>query len=180
MGRLVEDLLLLARFEVEPPLEIADVRVDELARDAVSDAAAADPTRCFRIEASTPMVVHADRARLSQVLVNLVTNARVHTRHETPVTVRVTREGSNALIEVIDEGPGLTPDVAARVFDRFYRADPARARHSGGAGLGLAIVHAVVTAHGGTAGVHSVPGHGATFWVRVPEVTTNEGAINGA
>ena len=169
MGRLVEDLLLLARFDVEPPLEIADVRVDELARDAVSDAAAADPSRCFRIEAPTPVVVQADRARLSQVLVNLVTNARVHTRRETPVTVRVTHEGSSALIEVIDEGPGLTPEVAAHVFDRFYRADPARARHSGGAGLGLSIVQAVVAAHGGTAGVHSVPGDGATFWVRLPE-----------
>ena len=169
MGGLVEDLLLLARFDVEPPLEIADVRVDELARDAVSDAAAADPSRCFRIEASTPVVVQADRARLSQVLVNLVTNARVHTRRDSPVTVRVTREGTSALIEVIDEGPGLTPEVAARVFDRFYRADPARARHSGGAGLGLSIVQAVVAAHGGTAGVHSVPGDGATFWVRLPE-----------
>jgi two-component system OmpR family sensor kinase len=169
MGGLVEDLLLLARFDVEPPLEIAEVRVDELARDAVSDAAAADPSRCFRIEASAPVVVRADRARLSQVLVNLVTNARVHTRRESPVTVRVTREGTTALIEVIDEGPGLTPEVAARVFDRFYRADPARARHSGGAGLGLSIVQAVVAAHGGTAGVRSVPGDGSTFWVRLPE-----------
>jgi two-component system, OmpR family, sensor kinase len=168
MGGLVEDLLLLARFDVEPPLEIADVRVDELVRDAVSDAAAADPSRCFRIDASTPVVVQGDRARLSQVLANLMTNARVHTRRDTPVTVRVAREDNSALIEVIDEGPGLTPEVAAHVFDRFYRADPARSRHSGGAGLGLAIVHAVVTAHGGTAGVHSVPGHGATFWVRLP------------
>jgi two-component system OmpR family sensor kinase len=102
--------------------------------------------------------------------VNLVTNARVHTKPETPVAVRVTREAGSALIEVSDEGPGLTPEVAAHVFDRFYRADPARARHSGGAGLGLAIVQAVITAHGGTVGVRSVPGHGATFWVRLPRL----------
>jgi len=167
MARLVDDLLLLARFDVEPPLELTDVRVDELVRDVVSDAAAADPRRDFGVNVS-PMTVRADSARLAQVLVNLVTNARVHTNAQTPITVHATRDGTSALIEVIDIGPGLTADVAAHVFDRFYRADPARARRTGGAGLGLAIVHSIVTAHGGTVGVNSTPGHGATFWLRLP------------
>ena len=167
MARLVDDLLLLARFDVEPPLELTDVRVDELVRDVVSDAAAADPRRNFGVDV-LPVTVRADSARLSQVLVNLVTNARVHTNAQTPITVRVTRDDTTALVEVIDLGPGLTEDVAAHVFDRFYRADPARARRSGGAGLGLAIVQSIVIAHGGTVGVHSTPGHGATFWLRLP------------
>jgi two-component system OmpR family sensor kinase len=159
--------LLLARFDVEPPLELTDVHVDELVRDVVSDAAAADPRRNFGVDV-LPVMVRADSARLSQVLVNLVTNARVHTNAQTPITVRVTRDDTSALVEVIDLGPGLTEDVAAHVFDRFYRADPARARRSGGAGLGLAIVQSIVIAHGGTVGVHSTPGHGATFWLRLP------------
>ena len=170
MARLVEDLLLLARFDMEPSLALTSVRVDDLARDVVSDAAAADPLRPFGVDATESVTVHGDPGRLAQVMVNLVTNARVHTRPGSLVTVRVAHAGADALIEVIDEGPGLTPEAAAHVFDRFYRADPARGRSNGGAGLGLSIVRAIVTAHGGTVGVHSTLGHGATFWVRLPVV----------
>ena len=89
---------------------------------------------------------------------NLIANARVHTPPGTPVTVRVRAEDGRGVVEVADRGPGLAPDHAARVFERFFRADPSRARASGGSGLGLSIVAAVAEAHGGSAGVNSSPG----------------------
>ncbi|MFI9555071.1 sensor histidine kinase [Nonomuraea endophytica] len=109
-------------------------------------------------------VVNGDAARLAQVLRNLVRNALVHTPPGTPVAVRVLAAPGHAVVEVADQGPGLPPAEAARVFERFYRAPRARARD--GAGHGLAIVHAVVTAHGGSAELEH--GGGTTFRVRLP------------
>src|SRR5262249_13129468 len=100
--------------------------------------------------------------------VNLLTNARVHTPARTPVEVRVGLDNGDAVVDVVDHGPGLGPDAAAHAFERFYRADASRSRKQGGAGLGLAIVAAVVGAHGGTVKVRSEVGHGATFSVRLP------------
>ena len=109
-----------------------------------------------------------DEARLRQVAGNLLANVRHHTPPGTPVRVRVSADDGIAVLEVADEGPGMGPEQAARAFERFYRADPSRSRSSGGAGLGLSIVAAIVEAHGGRATVDSGPGEGATFRVELP------------
>src|SRR5699024_6301928 len=103
--------------------------------------------------------------RLHQVLANLLANVRVHTPPDATVIVATRLDGANVVISVRDSGPGMTPDVAANVFERFYRADPSRARASGNAGLGLAIVAAIVEAHDGSVAVATSPGQGATFTV---------------
>jgi two-component system OmpR family sensor kinase len=169
MGLLVEDLLLLARLDAERPLEYAPVDLLSVATDAVHDARAVAPDRRLHVEplrSDVPPVVLGDDARLRQVAANLVGNALKHT--DGPVRVRVGTEPGWAVLEVVDEGPGLTPEEAARAFERFYRADPSRTRASGGTGLGLSIVAALVAAHGGTVGVDTEPGRGATFRVRLP------------
>jgi two-component system OmpR family sensor kinase len=175
MGLLVEDLLLLARLDQQRPLEQQPVDLLVLTADAVHDARAVQPDRPIELEvtADTAPVVVGDEARLRQVIGNLVTNALTHTPRPTPVTVRLatTRavEGPAwALIGVSDEGPGLEPAEAARVFERFYRADKSRTRAQGGSGLGLSIVAALVAAHGGQVDVVTAPGEGATFTVRLP------------
>jgi two-component system OmpR family sensor kinase len=113
-------------------------------------------------------VVSGDEPRLRQVLGNLVTNALTHTPVGTPVTVAVARDGaSGVLLEVVDHGPGMAPEHSTRAFERFYRADASRTRQTGGNGLGLAIVAAVVAAHGGTVDVETAPGSGAAFRVRL-------------
>ncbi|MFC7763793.1 sensor histidine kinase [Catellatospora bangladeshensis] len=127
-----------------------------LAADAIEAAQLRDLERPLRLELldGEPPVVCGDEDRLRQVVTNLVGNALTHTPAGTPVTVRVGVEGDRALLEVVDRGPGLAPEHAERVFERFYRADPARARDherspAAGSGLGLSIVAALVTAHGG-------------------------------
>ena len=113
-------------------------------------------------------IVTGDRDRLTQVFAGLTTNALRHTPPGTPIDLRVSQNPTTVRVEVTDHGPGIAPDDLPKVFDRFYRADVARARASGGSGLGLAIASAIVHAHGGTVGVESPPGRGATFWVELP------------
>jgi two-component system OmpR family sensor kinase len=175
MGLLVEDLLLLARLDQQRPLEQTSVDLLVLTADAVHDARAVQPDRPIELEitADTAPVVVGDEARLRQVIGNLVTNALTHTPRETPVTVRLATTSAGdgrawALIGVSDEGPGLEAAEAARVFERFYRADKSRTRAQGGSGLGLSIVAALVAAHGGQVDVVTAPGEGATFTVRLP------------
>jgi two-component system, OmpR family, sensor kinase len=168
MGVLVDDLLLLARLDQGRPLERAPVDVSEVARDAVDAARAVDGERSLELEASEPVVVIGDRERLRQAVDNLLANVRAHTHAQTPAAVHVGRENGVALIEVTDEGPGLTDEQAAHVFERFYRADPSRSRDSGSSGLGLAIVAAIAEAHGGGATLDSRPGGGATFRISLP------------
>jgi two-component system OmpR family sensor kinase len=168
MGGLVDDLLHLARLDQGRPLEHERVDVTALARDAVRDALAVDPARTITVSADGPLVVTGDEARLRQVLANLVTNALVHTDPDTSVTVGATRVGDAAVLEVSDQGTGMPPEVAARAFERFFRADPSRSRHRGGTGLGLAIVEATVTAHGGTVDLDTAPGAGTTVRVVLP------------
>ncbi|GAA0396403.1 HAMP domain-containing sensor histidine kinase [Microbispora corallina] len=170
MGLLVEDLLLLARLDQQRPLARQPVDLLALAADAVHDARTLRPDRdvSLTIEGETALIVSGDEVRLRQVVGNLMSNATTHTPEGTPVTVRVGSEGDQAFLEVADKGPGLTAEQAARVFERFYRADPSRTRPSGGAGLGLAIVDSLVRAHGGTVSVRSEPGAGAAFRVVLP------------
>lgn len=182
MGLLVEDLLLLARLDRERPLSLAPVELPVLATDAVEAARAVAPDRRIELEiapASGPLVVRGDDARLRQVIGNLMTNALRHTPAEARVTLRLRAEpGDVAVVEVADTGPGLTPEQAERVFERFYRADAARTRRAGGTtgtGLGLAIVAALVAAHEGTVEVADTAGGGATFRVRLPLAPDTDG-----
>ncbi|MFG1798635.1 sensor histidine kinase [Micromonospora carbonacea] len=175
MGLLVEDLLLLARLDRERPLALGPVELPLLAGDAVQAARVVAPDRRIELEiepGSGPLVVLGDDARLRQVIGNLMTNALTHTPPDASVTLRLrTEPGNLAVVEVADTGPGLSPEQAERVFERFYRADAARTRRAGGmtsTGLGLAIVAALVAAHHGTVEVGETPGGGATFRVRVP------------
>lgn len=171
MGLLVEDLLLLARMDAQRPFDRHPVDLLAVAADAVHDARARSPQRRIMLEVlpnSEPAEVLGDDARLRQVVGNLLGNALDHTPEGADVTVRVGTDGADAVVEVADTGPGLGGDDAARVFERFYRADASRTRASGGSGLGLSIVAAIVAAHGGTVGVDSAPGKGATFRVCLP------------
>jgi two-component system OmpR family sensor kinase len=178
MGLLVDDLLLLARLDQQRPLEHARVDLAVLAVDAVHDAHAVAPERTVGLRLPTSpadsddpaeVPVMGDEARLRQVVGNLVNNAMLHTPVGTPVEVRVRAESGEAVLEVADKGPGLPADQAERVFERFYRADPARGRVSGGTGLGLAIVAAIVAAHGGRVEVQTSVGVGTTFRVLFPQ-----------
>ncbi|MFG1824980.1 ATP-binding protein [Microbispora bryophytorum] len=174
MGLLVDDLLLLARLDQQRPLERRPVDVLSLAAGAVLDAQTLAPDReidLLRLDDSdAPVRVLGDEARLRQVVGNLVSNALRHTPAGTAFRVGVgIVSGSQALIEVADDGPGLSAGDAERVFERFYRADPSRSRSdSGGTGLGLSIAAALVQAHGGTITADSEPGRGAVFRVRLP------------
>ena len=174
MGVLVEDLLLLARLDQGRPLEREQFDVSRLAAAAVDDLRAAAPERPVTFETTGPVVVTGDEYRIRQVVANLLENARAHTPPDTPVEVRVGEAGDNAVIEVADQGPGMSSEDAARAFERFYRADPSRARDSGGAGLGLAIVAAIIEAHGGRAEVQTAPGEGATFRIWIPKAGAPE------
>jgi two-component system OmpR family sensor kinase len=168
MQALIEDLLLLTRLDEGRPLERQPVELVGLAGEAVEAAQTISADWPLTIEADRPVEVTADRMRLREVLDNLLANVRTHTPPGTPTTVRVRASGAEAVIEVADEGPGLEAEDAARVFERFYRADPSRARDRGGTGLGLAVVAALVGAHGGRVEVDTSRGDGATFRVRLP------------
>ncbi|WP_432926675.1 sensor histidine kinase [Microbispora sp. CA-135349] len=170
MGLLVEDLLLLARLDQQRPLRMQPVDLLALAADAVHDAITLCPGRdvSLVVEGDAALIVSGDEVRLRQVVGNLMSNATTHTPEGTPITVRVGSRDGTAFIEVADKGPGLTPEQAARVFERFYRADPSRTRPSGGSGLGLAIVESLVRVHGGEVGLETAPGAGAAFRVTLP------------
>ena len=119
-----------------------------------------------------PVVVSGDEDRLRQVIANIVGNALVHTPADTPIDLTVTASESDAGIIVADHGQGMTPEVAARVTQRFYRADLARSRDRGGSGLGMSIADAAVNAHGGEIVVDSEVGRGTTVTVTLPLAVT--------
>lgn len=190
MGLLVEDLLMLADLDARRPLEAEPVDLLALAGDAVHNAQAVaahqqrstdQPDRDIRLEICSgtgTLEVVGDEARLRQVLTNLLGNALTHTPAGTPVTVRLTPSAESVRIDVADKGPGLTPEAATRVFERFYRTDASRTRSSGGSGLGLSIVQALVVAHGGTVAVDSTVGQGATFTVVLPRRPAREVSLD--
>ena len=191
MGLLVEDLLQLARLDQQRPLDMAPVDLLTLAADAVQDARMVAPDRPVELVVApgAAFLVDGDEQRLRQVIGNLVNNALTHTPPGTPVRVKIASgtlippgyrgpAGEQApshsppvpavVLDVEDDGPGMTTEQSQRVFERFYRADQARNRASGGTGLGLAIVAGLVAAHGGTVSVRTSPGQGADFQVRLP------------
>jgi two-component system OmpR family sensor kinase len=175
MSGLVEDLLVLARLDDQRPLTFEQVDLTVLAADAAQDALAIDPTRRIEVVGLegplVPTPAAGDDAKLRQLVANLVSNALGHTPAGTPIELAVGTRHSDghAVLEVRDHGPGVDPDKARKVFERFYRADPSRARGTGGGnGLGLAIAAAIVAAHRGRIGVAETPGGGATFVVQLP------------
>lgn len=176
MGLLVEDLLQLARMDQQRPLELGPVDLLTLAADSVQDSRMVDKDHPVElIIGKGAFIVEGDEQRLRQVIGNLVNNARTHTPPGTPVRVKLDSGTMDSpggvpavVLDVEDDGPGMTEEQCQRVFERFYRADAARNRASGGTGLGLAIVAGIVNAHGGTVSVKSSPGQGADFQVKLP------------
>ena len=139
----------------------------EIANEAVETSRGLDPSRQVSVEAE-PLIVLGDRVRLRQILDNLLSNVRSRAPQSTRATDRLRRRDGSALIEVADEGPGMSAHDADRIFERFYRTDSHRSRESGGAGLGLTIVAAITAGHNGTVNVSSRPDRGTTFQISLP------------
>jgi len=156
MTHLVEDLLLLARLDAGRPLEHGTVDLTRLLLEAVSDARVVAPDHRWRLDLPDDVVeLPGDKQRLHQVVTNLLTNVRKHTPPGTTVTVTARADG----FDVRDDGPGFPPDLTAHAFERFTRGDGARTRNpDSGAGLGLALVQAIVAAHRGSVTLSSRPG----------------------
>jgi two-component system OmpR family sensor kinase len=182
MGGLVEDLLALARLDERRPLRSDEVDLAVLAADSISDLHALDPERALRLvpldgtDGLRSGTVVGDERMLRQVLSNLVGNVVAHTPTGSPVEIALGMRDGSAAIEVRDHGPGIDPEHAARVFERFYRVDASRSRSAagtgtgGGAGLGMAIVAAIVEAHDGGVAIEKTPGGGTTVRVTLPVV----------
>jgi two-component system OmpR family sensor kinase len=168
MGALVEDLLTLARLDEIPQIRRERVDLTELARDAADDARATAPERAIELHANGPALVLGDPHQLRQVIGNLMRNALVHTPRDAAIELHVHGGADEALLEVRDHGPGLPTDDNDAVFARFWRSEAGRERGRAGAGLGLAIVAAIVSAHGGRATAANAPDGGASFVVRLP------------
>jgi two-component system, OmpR family, sensor histidine kinase TrcS len=173
MNSLVADLLLLARLDEGEDVETADVDLADVVADAVNDATVSAPTHRWLTHVPDEIVwVPADRAKLHQLVANLLSNARVHTPAGTTVTtgiaaVRADDGTAFAELTVTDDGPGIAPDVVPHLFERFVRADKSRASEGGSFGLGLSIVSSIVEAHRGSIEVQSNSGR-TTFRVRLP------------
>ncbi|GAA2096053.1 HAMP domain-containing sensor histidine kinase [Microlunatus panaciterrae] len=173
MSALVEDLLLLARLDSGPALDLRPVDLTELVINAASDARAAGPEHVWSLRLpEEPVTAFGDEHRLHQVVANLLANARTHTPPGTKVETGISLDGDDAVITVTDDGPGIPPEILDQVFERFTRADTSRVRSAGSVsgrstGLGLAIVAAVVEAHHGTVAVDSEPGR-TEFQIRLP------------
>ncbi|WP_265445296.1 sensor histidine kinase [Flexivirga meconopsidis] len=160
MTALVEDLLLLARLDSGRPLERSQVDLTIIAIETVSDAQVAGPGHLWSLDLpEDPVEVEGDASRIRQVVINLLANARRHTPEGTRVVMSLRPDGEGVLLQVSDNGPGIPAELVPRIFERFTRGDSARSRSEGSTGLGLSIVHAVVTAHHGRVGVESTPGN---------------------
>ena len=195
MTALVEDLLLLARLDAGRELRREEVDLVGLLVDTVADARAAGPDHDWQLDLAVleppanatpeeaedflpePPLVIGDEARLRQVVVNLLANARVHTPAGSHVTTTLTREGDTLIVRIHDDGPGIAPDVRDRLFERFARGDSSRERRTGSTGLGMSIALAIVQSHGGSIDVDSSTApedHGTTFSVRLPAAAAEE------
>ena len=169
MSRLVEDLLLLAQLDDARPLVLDRVALDDVVEAAIDAARAVEPDRPIQFElAQRPLITEADEGRIRQVLDNLLANIRQHTPPGAPAFVSLRSAGGEAVLTVEDTGPGVPERDRDAVFDRFSRPDESRDRDLGGAGLGLAIVRSIVTAHGGTIKLRAAQPHGAVFEIHLP------------
>ena len=166
MGRLVDDLLTLARADRGTVAERAPVDLAAVVADCVAGLRAAYPDRLVSVRAAGPLPVLGDRDQLVQVVGNVLTNAAVHA--DGTITVSASRQDGEIVVRIADGGPGLPPEQAAQVFDRFWRADSARTRVRGGSGLGLSIAQVLVAEHGGQVSFDSDPAAGTTVTVRLP------------
>jgi len=195
MAALVEDLLLLARLDAGRELRREEVDLVGLLVDTVADARAAGPEHNWRLDLAVleppadaapeeaedflpePPLVIGDEARLRQVVVNLLANARVHTPAGSHVTTTLKREGNALVVRIQDDGPGIAPEVRDRLFERFARGDSSRERRTGSTGLGMSIALAIVQSHGGSIAVDSSiapEDHGTTFTVMLPAAVVEE------
>jgi two-component system OmpR family sensor kinase len=175
MARLVDELLLLARLDHSRGVERSPVDLVPLVRDATEDFRVVDPQRPLTTTYAESALILGDPLRLRQVVDNLLANVRTHTPANSAVRVSVSATPASASIAVADAGPGIAAEDRERLFERFWRADPARTRSRGGTGLGLAIVASLVDAQGGTIDVQSEPGKGATFTVTFPLASASVG-----
>jgi two-component system OmpR family sensor kinase len=166
MGTLVDDLFLLAQLDRERPLARDPFDLTEVAAQSVASARVSAPDRVVTLVVDGPVTMIGDLQRMRQVVDNLLVNAILHTPDTAAIDVGVRLDGDEAILSVHDNGQGIDPAVASRIFEPFFRSDPSRTRATGGAGLGLAIVSAIVEAHGGR--VTLLEGKGTTFEVRVP------------
>jgi two-component system OmpR family sensor kinase len=178
MGALVDDLLLLSNLDRDrdTAVTLVDVDVAAVLHDAAADARAVQPDRPLSVQCE-PLLTRADDTRLRQVVAALVHNALVHTPHDAALELTGARSTDAAgapqvQVSVIDHGPGLDTATAERVFERFFRGDASRSRHTGGSGLGLSIAESIVHAHGGTIALVTAPGAGCRFVVTLPAEPT--------
>ena len=171
LAKIVENLLALSRLDAgEAPAEWVRLDLARLAADTAEqmNLLAEDKRVTIRCRVSGPVPVEGDRARLKQVVVNLLDNAIKYTPSGGHVSLSVRAEGTDAVLEVTDDGIGMPPEALPHVFKRFYRVDDSRSREQGGAGLGLSIVKSICSAHGAVVQVRSTPGGGSTFSIRQP------------
>ncbi|CAB4364657.1 MAG: HAMP domain-containing protein [Actinobacteria bacterium] len=168
MGSIVNDLLLLTNLDRGLQLHFEPLDIADVLADVVADARVVQPDRQITLAAEHSLLATADRQRLHQVVAALVHNALVHTPVAAPIDIIGRTETGGVVIEVIDHGAGMDDEMAARAFERFYRGDPSRSRHSGGSGLGLAITTSIVEAHGGRIALHTAPGAGCRFTIALP------------
>jgi two-component system OmpR family sensor kinase len=171
MERLVADLLLLARLDRVDALEPSPVNLSDVVRDAATNSEAIDPEHPVAIISDDVVRVMGDEQRLTQVVANLLANARAHTPDGSAVTISLRNQDDNVIMDVVDDGPGLPSEDAEKLFERFYRIDSSRSRETGGAGLGLAIVAAIVSAHNGSIEAANQEDHGARVTVTLPAGT---------
>ena len=168
MTRLVESLLLLARFDEDDPDDLEPVDLSRVVTESCRDAAAVEPARPWTVTVAPDVTVHGDEAQLRGVVANLLANVRMHTPPEAACAVELSVAEKQAVLRVRDRGPGIPADAVPHVFDRFYRADRSRSRARGGSGLGLSIVAAVADLHGGTVRVESPADGGTLVEVTLP------------
>jgi two-component system OmpR family sensor kinase len=180
MGSLVDQLLLLSQNSDQTDDELNGLVVDLSGPldDAVADALAVQPMRSITLSTDRPLLVHGNDHRLRQVIGALVHNALVHTPVETSIELSGRHASGEVVIEVADHGPGIDPELAGQVFERFVRGDRSRSRHTGGSGLGLAIADTIVRAHGGTITLDTAVAAGCRFTVRLPAVPEGAAEIS--
>jgi len=169
MGELVDDLLLLARLDERRPLGADDVDLTEIVLQSIDAARAVEPDRVIRPHITSVVTTVGDALRLRQVVDNLLGNVRIHTQTEAPCDVTLVGDDRGVHLTVADAGPGVPDDTLEHLFDRFYRIDDARTRATGGSGLGLSIVAAIVAAHGGSISARANSPTGLVVSVRLPD-----------